>query len=408
MDFKDFSKTVQIRIVLKFFTVVTNTAVLPFIVLFFANEIGAVKVTFLTLLIGAVTFVGSAIGGRLADLKGRKFTILLGEMGATIGFILLCFGQVYSEYMILLSIVAFFITNFFTAIVLPGYSAIILDETTVENRKFVYIYSMWTSYLGFAIGSTIGGLLFASHKLLLFNFIVLTSVVTIIVIFFFIPETIQKMQIIKEPQTVQTQPGESLFKIIWKEKILCSLLLLGFIFQLMDNQIGYYLALRFYDLFGEASYSLLGFLRTENTIIAVIFLLFVKKLLKHLNEMTIAFYGLIILFGGYICLSMFEQMSLLYVAMFIASVGEITLFPALQGLSANYIPVMYRGRYSSLANNLGMLGGLLAVTFMLLQPIVSPIVITGIYGVTGLIAFFAIVHIKREVSVKKQKMIIDV
>lgn len=76
----------------------------------------------------------------------------------------------------------FYVHNGFTAMALPGYSALILDETTRENRKSVYIYSMWTSYLGFAIGSSIGGLLFAGYKILLFTFIIISSIVTVIVI----------------------------------------------------------------------------------------------------------------------------------------------------------------------------------------------------------------------------------
>lgn len=157
MNFRDFNKSVQIRIILKFITVITNTAVLPFIVLFFANEIGSVKVTILTIVIGVVTLFGGILGGQLADLKGRKLTILIGESMTAVGFILLLLGQLFNEYMIILSLVAFILTNFFTAMALPSYSALILDETTKENRKSVYIYSMWTSYLGFAIGSSLGG-----------------------------------------------------------------------------------------------------------------------------------------------------------------------------------------------------------------------------------------------------------
>ena len=56
MKFRDFSRPVQIRIILRFISVITNTAVMPFIILFFANEIGSVKVTILTLIIGAIGY----------------------------------------------------------------------------------------------------------------------------------------------------------------------------------------------------------------------------------------------------------------------------------------------------------------------------------------------------------------
>lgn len=121
MNFKDFNRSVQIRIVLKFMTVITNTAVLPFIVLFFANEIGSVKVTILTIGIGIVALLGGMLGGRFADLKGRKLTILIGELVTALGFILLLLGQLVNEYMIMLSVIAFILTNFFTSMALPAY-----------------------------------------------------------------------------------------------------------------------------------------------------------------------------------------------------------------------------------------------------------------------------------------------
>ncbi|WP_339171570.1 MFS transporter [Solibacillus sp. FSL R5-0691] len=397
MNFRDFNRSVQIRIILKFFTVITTTAVLPFIVLYFANIMGSVKVTILTIGIGLVTLFGGIIGGQITDLRGRKLSIIIGESMTAIGFILLLLGQIFTEYIIFLSIVAFSLTNFFTAMALPGYSALILDETTKENRKSVYIYSMWTSYLGFAIGSSLGGILFAKYKILLFTLIIISSIITVIVIVKWIPETLHKA---KQENSILTKEEEehstndSIWIVVWKNKILFLLLFLGFVFSLMDNQIGYYLSLYYYDLFGEESYSLLGFLRTENTVIAVVFLFIVKKLLVRFKEMNVALTGGILLFVGYILLSMLQTQPQLYSAMFLASVGEILLFPAIQGISANYIPASFRGRYSSLANNVGMLGGMFAVTFMLFYPLGLPVIVTISYLIIGILTFLALLILK--------------
>ncbi|MER2171425.1 MAG: MFS transporter [Psychrobacillus psychrodurans] len=397
MNFRDFNKSVQIRIILKFFTVITTTAVLPFIVLYFANLMGSVKVTILTIAIGVVTLFGGILGGQIADLRGRKLTIVIGESMTAVGFILLLFGQILNEYIIILSVVAFILTNFFTAMALPGYSALILDETSKENRKSVYIYSMWTSYLGFAIGSSLGGLLFAEYKILLFTFIIISSMITVIVIVKWIPETLYKAKLENSISTKEDEEhprNDSIWMVVWKNKILFLLLFLGFVFSLMDNQIGYYLSLYYYDLFGEESYSLLGFLRTENTVIAVVFLLIVKKLLVRFKEMNVALTGGILLFVGYILLSMLQTQPQLYGAMFLASVGEILLFPAIQGISADFIPAPFRGRYSSLANNVGMLGGMFAVTFMLFYPLGLPVIVTISYLIVGILTFLTLSILK--------------
>ena len=397
MKFRDFSRPVQIRIILRFISVITNTAVMPFIVLFFANEIGSVKVTVLTLIIGAIGLFGSVIGGRITDKRGRKPVILVGESFITLGFILLIFGQYFTQSMIPLSVIAFTLTNFFVGFSLPAYSAFILDETTKETRKVVYVYTMWTGYLGFAIGSVIGGLLFADYKVILFILIAASSVLTIIVIALFIPETIHKAKVesLNNSEDAKDTSNEGTFKtIIFKNKVLVILLFLGFVFQLMDNQIGYYLSLYYYDLFAEKSYEVLGFLRTENTIIAIVFLYAVKKYLTHFKEMNIALTGAILLFIGYVLLSALQIEMLLYGAMFIASIGEILLFPALQGISANFIPPLYRGRYASVADICGTVGALLAALFMLLHTLHSPYIVTMIYIIIGLLTIWSLVRLR--------------
>jgi MFS transporter, DHA1 family, multidrug resistance protein B len=398
MQFKDFSKPLQIRIMLRFISVITNSAVMPFIVLFFANEIGSVKVTLLTLLMGGVGVVGTIVGGSLTDSVGRKIPILIGESFTAVGIIFLIIGQYTPEYMISLSIIAFMMTNFFAGFSLPAYSAFILDETTKETRKVIYVFMMWTGYLGLAIGSVIGGLLFADYKITLFILIVVTSILNVLIIALFIPETIQKARNeipqLEEDSTNTSESKESLLSIVIKNKVLLILLFMGFIFQFMDNQISYYLSLYFYDIFEESSYELLGFLRTENTIIAIIFLYAIKKYMTRFQEMNIALVGASFLFAGYILLSALQMEILLYGAMFIASVGEILLFPALQGISANQIPPLFRGRYTGLATNCGTAGAILAAMFLALNALQIPLIVTSIYTIMGFLTVGALIRLK--------------
>ena len=168
----------------------------------------------------------------------------------------------------------------------------------------------------------------------------------------------------------------------------------------MDNQISYYLSLLYYDLFEEKSYQVLGFLRTENTIIAIVFLFAIKKYLTRFKEVNIALIGGIFLFVGYVLLSALQVEVLLYGAMFIASIGEILLFPALQSISANFIPSQFRGRYASLANICGTVGGLLAAMFMLLHTLNSPQVVTAIYTILGLLTIWSLIKLRVRIQSK--------
>ena len=89
--------------------------------------------------------------------------------------------------------------------------------------------------------------------------------------------------------------------------------------------------------------------------------------------------------------------------MFLAAVGEILLFPALQGISANFIPASFRGRYSSLANNVGMLGGMFAGTFMLLHPLGLPLIATISYLIVGILTLLSLSILKIKVEKIQQE-----
>ena len=146
-------------------------------------------------------------------------------------------------------------------------------------------------------------------------------------------------------------------------------------------------------------------MRTENTIIAIVFLYAIKKYLTRFKEMNIALVGASFLFIGYLLLSALQVELLLYGAMFIASIGEILLFPALQGISANFIPPLYRGRYASLANICGTVGALLAALFMLFHTLHSPYIVTMIYTIIGLLTIWSLVRLRLLIQTTADKKI---
>lgn len=394
MNFKYFSRSIKIRIALKFLTTFSNTAVMPFIVILFADQIGTKMTAILIVLIGFTSIIGAWLGGHLADKYGRKKIILIGELLCAIGFLIVVFSNSEENLNIAGSLIGFLLIYFFSSLSQPAYSAFIIDETNEENRKSVYSFMMWVSYLAFALGSTIGGMLFASFKIELFIFVAICSIISFITVAIWIPESYIKIADNKETINIPSTT-HNVYINMFKSPIFLILAYMTFIFSVMDNQLAYYLSIRYIELFHEEGYQLLGFLYTENTILSVLLLLWLTKKLKKYKEVNTAIIGAILFFIGYFLLSFIVQPIYLFIAMAIVTIGEVILSPSLQIITANIIPDSNRARYLSVFNIFSTIGGLCAALFLLLIPIFSSVGFTVLFGLIGLLSILILFNLKR-------------
>lgn len=392
MEVKNFSRAIKIRIALRFLTTFSNTTVMPFVVLFFVNQIGAVKTTMLIVIIGVMGVAGGLLGGKLADSYGRKKFILIGEILTAIGFFIIAISNITEDFLIIGSMIGFLLIYFFSSLAQPAYGAFILDETNEQNRKSVYSYMMWSAYLAIALGSTVGGLLFATYKIELFILVGICSLISFSCVAIWIPESASTK--VNNSKQLETTPLENVYKSMLKNPVFLILAYMSFIFALMDSQLAYYLSIRYFELFHDKGYEVLGFLHAENTIISVIFLLWLTHKLKKYREINVAINGAILFFIGYIFLSLAQQPLFLFIAMAIATIGEIVLFPSLQTITANIIPNSQRARYLSVFSVFSNIGGLFASFFMLLLHVLSSAGFTVLYGVIGLMSIVVLYRLK--------------
>ena len=138
IDIRLFSSAIKIRIVLRFLTNFSNTMVMPFVVVFFVEQVGVKSASWMIVCIGISSILGYLIGGEMSDQYGRKKIILIGELLLGVGFIIVKISNMPIGSKPFLSFLGFIIIYFFSSVASPAYSAFIIDETTDENRKAVY------------------------------------------------------------------------------------------------------------------------------------------------------------------------------------------------------------------------------------------------------------------------------
>ncbi|MFE4569706.1 MFS transporter [Paenibacillus chitinolyticus] len=136
-----------------------------------ASSLSITEISGVLFLAGICSFVGSRVGGQLADAKGSKFTICLGLLlqGAT----LLLFALAGVNLFVLILVIMIFMLA--TWSISPAQQ---LYLVTLAPRNPDIALSVNTSFIqfGFALGSALGGLVISRTSVLYLNWLGLAAV----------------------------------------------------------------------------------------------------------------------------------------------------------------------------------------------------------------------------------------
>ncbi|MFD2212137.1 MFS transporter [Metabacillus endolithicus] len=404
--YSSFSNVIKLRIILLFISVFFNAMVMPYIVVYFVERVGINLASMMVFGVGLAGILGGLLGGRYGDKYGRKRLILIGEIGSGTGFLIACSTSFFNEFLSFIIFVSFLFIYFFSGLSNPAYSALIIDETTTENRKAVYVILLWVSNLAFALGSILGGFFFYKFSALLFFLVGCSSFLSCFCIAFWVKDRYtrsKQVSLHNNPSTNEPLSVNKLdvYKQILKSPAFISIVTLSMLLSLMNNQLSYYLSVYYVNLFDSTGYTLLGFLRSENTLMTVLLTFFITNILKKVYEFKTLSIGICLFFVGYIALSIGQNHSILYIAMAVMTVGQIIYSPVIQTVTAEVIPYDHRSTYLSILDVVGHIGGICAFLFVPLMNYVQPINITVIYvlfGVISLTIIYRLKHIRSKVN----------
>ncbi|MCM3163553.1 MFS transporter [Metabacillus litoralis] len=393
--YSSFSHVIKLRIILLFISVFFNAMVMPYVVVYFVEHVGINIASLMVFGVGLAGILGGLLGGRFGDKYGRKRLIVIGEIGSGIGFLIACSASLFNEFLSLIIFLSFLFIYFFSGLSNPAYGALIIDETTTENRKPLYAVLLWVSNMAFALGSILGGFFFYKFSAMLFFFVGCSSFLSCICITIWVKERYIRTNDNSINSPVISNFGKlEVYNQILKSPAFISIVLLSLLLALMNNQLSYYLSVHYVNLFNSAGYTILGFLRSENTLITVFLTFFITKILKKVYEFKTLSVGICMFFLGYIALSIGQNQSILYIAMAVMTIGQIIYSPVIQNFTAEVIPYDHRSTYLSILDVIGHIGGIFAFLFVPLMNYVQPFIITVIYLLFGIISLFIIYRLK--------------
>lgn len=341
--YHEYPRVFWILVVITFVDRIGGALIFPFFALYLTSKFGVgmtdVGVLFATFSLSS--FAGSAIGGALTDRFGRKGIIIFGLIASSMSSVAM--GLTGSFQM-------FFVLALFVGILAdvagPAHQAMVADILPEEKRADGYGILRVAFNLSVTIGPAIGGLLAAKSYLLLFITDAAVSLLTVVLISLFIPET--------KPQA---HPGEAQPTVASSfagyGKVLrdsAFMLFLGAVmlqvltYMNMNTTLGVFLR----NEHGTSEWHY-GMLLSLNAAMVVLMQFPITRRITKYPPMLMMAFGTVLYAIGFAMYGFVSVYFMFVLAMVIITVGEMIVSPVSQALVASFAPEDMRGRYMAVS-----------------------------------------------------------
>ncbi|HAK45336.1 MAG TPA: MFS transporter [Spirochaeta sp.] len=327
--------------------------VYPFLTLFLTEKLDytAADAGFVLMIVGISFVPGAFIGGKISDTFGRK-RILVGAQFLSAMSFLAC-ALIQDKQLIPVFVIT---AEFFMGIVHPTSTAMITDLSKPENRKAAFSLLYLGHNIGFAIGPLLAGLMYNSHPYWLFSGDALTTVISIILIVFFVAESKPSAQHINESlesddrgaAALEKAEKGSVLRVLASRPGLIAFIFLVMMMNFVYAQMTFSMPLFLNEIYGTEGALRYGSIMTFNAVIVILGTTFIIGLTKNMKPILATMIAAVLYalgFGGtyfgYIYI-------IIIITVFVWTVGEILGATNIGVYIANHTPMSHRGRVNSI------------------------------------------------------------
>lgn len=365
--------SLRVRIGVGFVNRLVDSMITSFMAVHLALAWGVAAAGVLLIAVVALGVAGMLVGGHVADLHGRRRTLLVAEAGAAVTFGVMALADSPVLSSALLVYLGYVANKFAASVALPANDAMIVDLTSPETRKGVYTINFWATNLALAIGALVGAALYSRFAVVL----AVAAGATLAVLattYFLIAETKPDTGVPRDrPQGVLAllrEFGEG-YRLVLRDRTFLRLMVAGTLTLAIEFQLVNHIAVRLATGFPAQQLlpwapavdgvGMIGLLRAENTILVVVLALFSAVLFRGVSDRTGLYLGTALFAGGYAVLAVSTSGWVLMAAGLVFTVGELMSVPVKQALLANLVPDHSRTRYMAVYNlNIRVAQGLAA------------------------------------------------
>lgn len=400
--FQSLHPNLKIRLALNFFQKLTQTAIFPFMTIYFVRQFGATDTGPLIILTMIASFIASLYGGLLSDRYGRKRVLFIGEMLRFVCYIgMAIVGSHIIDNAVLLFIF-FFFSNLLSSAITPANEAILIDDSRTEQRKYLYTLSYWLMNGSIVIGSLIGGFFFEQYLFYLFVSAAILSFGCVFLISFKLEDNYKPFpRKGQNPTDVWTG-----YQTVMRNHLFLKYLVAGILTLSLELQLTHYLAIHFAETLHAVPFfhfsldgtKILGLLRAENTILVLLLGLVLMRWTKSISEHALLYTGVTLFSLGFAILPVSHDLSMLVLATACFTFGELLYVPIHQAMLARLIEDHLRSQYLA-ANGFRYRGALLIGAISVsTYDVLSPSWMAITYICFGILAIFFYRSILKELD----------
>ncbi|MEO3945436.1 MFS transporter [Gorillibacterium sp. CAU 1737] len=373
MSFWKLQRNVKARMIERFMTHMINNCIFPFMGVYLAGEFGKSTTGALLTATILIAFLAGIFGGYLSDRIGRKKLLVTVEglrFAAIVGMVIGSTNALASPYLVWTGL---FFCYFCSGLSSPAGDALIIDSSESEERRYIYSLDYWLWNISVLVGMIIGGFFFKEHRLELFGALGVISLLSILILVFWIRET--SLPLSADPSEGNSQGFLRSTVTNYRSVLRNSLFVVFLIASLIDVSVQFQFnnygpiqlvesvqqttLLRIADWsFIVDGYRLFGLLNIVNTVVVVLLGTWIRKRTMNRSDRVVLFSGLLLYTVGYSFLVAFSLPWLLIGMMGIVSLGEMIYNPRKQAVLADLIPAEQRGSYMAM-NAFAMRGAMM-------------------------------------------------
>ncbi|MGF9965744.1 MDR family MFS transporter [Bacillus rhizoplanae] len=360
MILKEWDLNLKIRLVGEWLFGLFFWMFLPFMAIYFAEELGKTMAGVLLVLSQILSVLANLVGGYLADTYGRKRMMVIAAFVQSAAFVLFAFANSPWLQSPILTFVAFSIIGIMGSLYYPASAAMVADLVSEEQQSKVFAVFYTMININVVLGPILGAYFFFSHRFELLVASVAINFIVAFVLLKFIKETLPEKRREVERQTGWlTVVNEQIknYRVIFQDRVFLLFIIAGILVAQTFTQLDLLLAVyikenvptqEFFHLILNGE-NLFSWIIAENGFLVALFTVYVTRLANYFSERTIFLlssfaYGMAMIIFPH-TISVWG----LIIAMIIFTFGELLVVGIQNSFVSKLAPEHMRGQYFAAA-----------------------------------------------------------
>ena len=336
--------------ILFFGRIVTNlgSMVWPMLTMILSLKMGMSASLIATLSVGAglVMLPANLIGGRIADRRNKKMTIVVCDAISVV-----CYLVAALLPLSYVSLALFVAAGICQSMEYPSYNALIADLTVTKDRERAFSLQYLGANLGLVLSPTLGGLLFEKHLPLAFALSGISIGLSTLLIFFRIKDITPEKDESDESVYQQDKHDQSLLSVLRQNPLIAVFLVGLCLYYAAYGMYNYLMPLDMGVVHGDSGAVIYGTVSSLNCIVVVLFTPIITRLFRKRTDPQRILTGELLVGVGYAVFLLFlGVIPVYYAAMLLFTWGEIFAAISEEPYLTARIPATHRGRINGFSS----------------------------------------------------------